>query len=100
MKANALLISKETSDWNTTIAQAVSRAGLFLLQATDPKHAFELLRNGVGEFEFLQLRCLGPSLSQSSQTQRAQMFGRLRWLRVRFCNGRPSQRFFKLSAWT
>lgn len=53
MKANALLISKETSDWNTTIAQAVSRAGLFLLQATDAKHAFELLQNGLGEIDLV-----------------------------------------------
>ena len=53
MKANALLISKETSDSNATIAQAVSRAGLFLLQATDAKHAFELLRNGLGEIDLV-----------------------------------------------
>ncbi|HEV2842825.1 MAG TPA: response regulator [Chthoniobacterales bacterium] len=53
MKANALLIAKETSDSNATIAQAVSRAGLFLLRATDAKHAFELLRNGLGEIDLV-----------------------------------------------
>jgi len=53
MKANALLISKETSDSNTTITQAVSRAGLFLLQVTGAKHAFELLRNGLPEIDLV-----------------------------------------------
>jgi len=53
MKPNALLIAKETSDSNTTIVQAVSRAGLFLLHATDAKHAFELLRPGLGEIDLV-----------------------------------------------
>src|SRR5688572_1720664 len=53
MRANALLISKATSDSNATIAEAASRAGLSLLQATDAKRAFELLRNGLPEIELI-----------------------------------------------
>jgi DNA-binding NtrC family response regulator len=49
MKANALLIAKETSDSNATIAEAAAGAGLSLLQATDAKRAFELLRSGLAE---------------------------------------------------
>jgi DNA-binding NtrC family response regulator len=44
MKANALLIAKETSDSNAAIAEATARAGLVLLKATDAKRAFEVLR--------------------------------------------------------
>ena len=53
MKANALLISKETGDANATIAEAARRAGLLLLRATDAKRAFELLRNGLAEIDLI-----------------------------------------------
>jgi DNA-binding NtrC family response regulator len=53
MKANALLIAKETSDSNAVIAQAASRAGFFLLRANDAKRAFELLRNGLPEIDLV-----------------------------------------------
>jgi len=53
MKANALLISKETADSNATIAQAVSRAGFSLLKATEAKRAFALLRNGLTEIDLV-----------------------------------------------
>lgn len=53
MKANALLISKETSDSNAVIAQAASRAGFFLLRATEAKRAFALLRNGLTEIDLV-----------------------------------------------
>ena len=53
MKANALLISKKTSDSNAVIAQAASRAGFFLLRANDSKRAFELLRNGLPEIDLV-----------------------------------------------
>lgn len=49
MKANALLISKKNSESNPTIAQAAARAGFSLLQTTDARQAFELLRNGLAE---------------------------------------------------
>lgn len=47
MKRNALLISKETSEWNATIAEAAKRAGLLLLKTTDARRAFALLRSGL-----------------------------------------------------
>jgi DNA-binding NtrC family response regulator len=53
MKANALLISKEASDSNATIAEAAARAGLSLLQAPDAKRAFELLRSGLAEIDLV-----------------------------------------------
>lgn len=53
MKANALLISQKASDSDGTIAQAVSRAGFALLQATDAKSAFELLRHGLPEIDLV-----------------------------------------------
>src|SRR5688572_19908603 len=53
MKANALLISKEASDSNVLITQAASRAGFFLLRASDAKRAFELLRSGLPEIELV-----------------------------------------------
>ena len=55
MKANALLISKERSDSNATIAEAVARAGLRLLKVTDAKRAFELLRSGLTDIDLVIL---------------------------------------------
>ena len=53
MKANALLISKETSDANAVIAQALGRAGFFSWQVKDAKSAFQLLRNGLPEVDLV-----------------------------------------------
>ena len=53
MKAKALLISKEMSDSNATIAEAAARADLLLLKATDAKHAFELLRSGLADIDLV-----------------------------------------------
>ena len=53
MKANALLISNETSNSNAVIAQATSRAGFFLFRVNDAKQAFELLRNGLPEIDLV-----------------------------------------------
>lgn len=53
MKANALLISKETSDANPVIAQALARAGFFSLRVRDAKRAFELFRDGLPEVDLV-----------------------------------------------
>jgi DNA-binding NtrC family response regulator len=53
MKANALLISKETADSNAIVAEAAARTDLFLLKATDAKRAFELLRTGLTEIDLV-----------------------------------------------
>jgi DNA-binding NtrC family response regulator len=53
MKAKALLIAKEMSDSNATIAEAAVRAGLLLLRATDAKQAFELLRSALADIDLV-----------------------------------------------